>query len=82
MKATYLAGLHFLLLWNYLNVSLKEIKDDLISEAELIIYQMKAAQLSTDYETINIKADTLTNICKKLELIKQEEERLLKELDF
>lgn len=54
---------------------LKEIKDDLISEAELLIYQMKAAQLITDYETVNIKADTLTNICKKLDFIRQEEEK-------
>ena len=61
---------------------LKEIKEDLISEAELLIYQMKAAHLNTDYETVNDKADTLNNICKKLELIRQEEERLQKELDF
>ena len=61
---------------------LKEIKDDLISEAELLIYQMKAAQIITDYETVNSKADTLNSICKKLEFIKQEEERLYKELDF
>ena len=60
-------------------MSIKEIKDDLISEAELLIYQMKAAQLVTDYETVNIKADTLTNICKKLEFIRQEEERLFNE---
>lgn len=61
---------------------LNEIKHDLISEAELLIYQMKAAQLLTDYETVNCKADTLTNICRKLEFIKQEEERLQKNLDF
>lgn len=61
---------------------LNEIKQDLISEAELLIYQMKAAQLITDYETVNSKADTLTNICKKLEFIKEEEERLQKNLDF
>lgn len=60
---------------------LNEIKQDLISEAELLIYQMKAAQLITDYETVNDKADTLTNICKKLEFIKEEEERLLKNYD-
>ena len=61
---------------------LREIKEDLISEAELLIYQMKAAQLNTDYETVNDKADTLTDICKKLEFIRHEEERLYKELDF
>ena len=61
---------------------IKEIKEDLISEAELLIYQMKAAQLNTDYETINNKANLLTNICKKLEFIREEEERLQKELDF
>ncbi len=63
-------------------MSIKEIKEDLISEAELLIYQMKAAQLITDYETVNEKADMLTNICKKLEFIKDEEERMLDELDF
>lgn len=63
-------------------MSLKEIKSDLISEAELLIYQMKAAQLNTDYDTINVKADCLTDICKKLEIIKVEEERLHKELGF
>lgn len=63
-------------------MSIREIKEDLISEAELLIYQMKAAQLISDYEMINSKADTLTNICKKLEYIRQEEERLQKELDF
>ena len=57
---------------------LGEIKQDLISEAELLIYQMKAAQLLLDYEAVNNKADTLTNICKKLEYIKEEEERLQK----
>lgn len=63
-------------------MSLKEIKEDLISEAELLIYQMKAAQLNTDYETVNERADTLTDICKKLEFIRHEEERLQKELDL
>ena len=63
-------------------MSLREIKEDLISEAELLIYQMKAAQLITDYETVNNKATTLTDICRKLEFIKQEEERLQKELDY
>ena len=63
-------------------MSLKEIKEDLISEAELLIYQMKAAELSADYEEINNKADVLTNICKKLEYIRREEERLHKELDL
>jgi len=57
-------------------MSLREIKEDLISEAELLIYQMRAAQLKTDYETVNIKADVLTDICKKLEFIRIEEERL------
>ena len=61
---------------------LNEIKQDLISEAELLIYQMKAAQFTTDYETINNKADTLTRICKKLEFIRQEEERLQRNFDF
>ena len=61
---------------------IKEIKEDLISEAELLIYQIKAAQLKSDYETINNKADLLTNICRKLEFIRQEEEKFLKELDF
>ena len=60
----------------------KEIKEDLISEAELLIYQMKAAQLNADYEEINNKADNLNNICKKLEFIRHEEERLHEELDF
>ena len=49
-------------------MSIKEIKEDLISEAELLIYQMKAAHLNTDYETVNDKADTLTDICKNLSL--------------
>ena len=57
-------------------MSLKEIKNDLVSAAELLIYQMKAAELKTDYESINIKADQLTEVCKKLELIRNEEERL------
>lgn len=61
---------------------IREIKEDLISEAELLIYQMKAAQLATDYESINCKADMLNNICKKLEFIRQEEERLLSEFDY
>ena len=61
---------------------IKEIKEDLISEAEVLVYQIKAAQLNSDYEEINNKADNLTNICRKLELIRKEEERLLKELDF
>ena len=55
---------------------IKEIKEDLISEAELLIYQMKAAQLITDYDSINNKAEMLTNVCRKLEFIRQEEERL------
>ncbi|OGI19192.1 MAG: hypothetical protein A3B68_05735 [Candidatus Melainabacteria bacterium RIFCSPHIGHO2_02_FULL_34_12] len=55
---------------------IREIKEDLISEAELLIYQMKAAQIVTDYETVNDKADTLNHICKKLEFIRQEEERM------
>lgn len=63
-------------------MSLKEIKEDLISEAELIIYQMKAAQLLADYELVNIKATTLNDLCKKLDFIRQEEERLKSELDF
>lgn len=58
-------------------MGLREIKEDLISEAELLIYQMKAAQLITDYETVNTKADDLTSICKKLEFIRKEEERML-----
>lgn len=58
---------------------LKEIKEDLISEAELLIYQMKAAHLTTEYELVNDKADALTSICKKLEFIRKEEERFLKE---
>ena len=57
-------------------MSLKEIKNDLVLQAELLIYQMKEAQLKTDYESINIKADLLTSICKKLELVRNEEERL------
>lgn len=61
---------------------LREIKEDLISEAELLIYQMKAAQLNADYEEINNKADVLNSICKKLEYIRIEEERMQKELDF
>ena len=63
-------------------MSIREIKEDLISEAELLIYQMKAAELNSDYEEINNKADILTHICKKLEYIRHEEERLHKELDF
>jgi len=65
-----------------ITMCLQEIKDDLISEAELLIYQMKAAQITTDYESVNNKADTLTDICRKLEFIRQEEARLQKELDF
>ena len=61
---------------------LKEIKEDLISEAELVIYQMKAAQLDADFEAVNIKADVLRDICKKLEFVRQEEEKLYRELDF
>ena len=63
-------------------MSLREVKEDLISEAELLIYQMKAAQLKTDYEAINEKADTLTGICKKLEFIRHEEENLKKNIDY
>ncbi|MBI2995493.1 MAG: hypothetical protein HYY52_02140 [Candidatus Melainabacteria bacterium] len=55
---------------------LNEIKKDLISEAELLIYQMKAAQLTCDYDLVNDRADILNSICKKLEFIKNEEERL------
>lgn len=61
---------------------LKEIKEDLISEAELIIYQMKAAQINSDFETVNERANTLNDICKKLEFVRQEEERLYQEFDF
>ena len=61
---------------------LKEIKEDLISEAELIIYQMKAAQIVEDFEAVNDRADTLTEICRKLELVKREEEKLYQEFDF
>lgn len=61
---------------------LKEIKEDLISEAELIIYQMKAAQINADFETVNDKANTLNDICRKLEFVKHEEEKLYRELDF
>ncbi len=61
---------------------MKEIKEDLISEAELIIYQMKAAQIIEDFETVNNKADTLNEICRKLEFVKQEEEKLYQEFDF
>ena len=61
---------------------LKEIKEDLISEAELIIYQMKAAQLVADFETVNNKANTLNDICKKLEFVRKEEEKLYQEFDF
>ncbi len=57
-------------------MSLKEIKEDLISKAELLIYQMRLAQLKTDYENVYEKADMLTNICQKLEFIKNEEGRL------
>ena len=61
---------------------IKEIKEDLISEAELVIYQMKAAHINEDFETVNEKADTLTEICKKLEFVKREEEKLYQEFDF
>ncbi len=61
---------------------LKEIKDDLISEAELVIYQMKAAQIVEDFETVNDKANTLNDICRKLEIVRQEEEKLYQEFDF
>lgn len=63
-------------------MSFREIKEDLVAEAEVLIYQIKAAQLFTDYETISNKAETLTNLCKKLKLIQQEEERIKKELNF
>lgn len=62
-------------------MSIAEIKQDLISEAELLIYQMKAAHLNTDYETVNFKADCLNSICKKLEFIREEEVRIQKEID-
>ena len=61
---------------------MKEIKEDLISEAELIIYQMKAAQIIEDFEAVNHKADTLNEICRKLEFVRQEEEKLYQEFDF
>ena len=61
---------------------MKEIKEDLISEAELIIYQMKAAPITEDFETVNNKADTLNDICRKLEFVRQEEEKLYQEFDF
>ncbi len=61
---------------------MKEIKEDLISEAELIIYQMKAAHINEDFETVNERADTLNDICRKLELVKQEEQKLYQEFDF
>ena len=61
---------------------LKEIKEDLISEAELIIYQMKAAQIVADFEAVNDKANTLNDICRKLEFVRQEEEKLYQEFDF
>ena len=61
---------------------LKEIKDDLISEAELVIYQMKAAQIVSDFETVNDRANTLNEICRKLEFVKKEEQRLYQEFDF
>ena len=61
---------------------IRALKEDLISEAELLIYQMKAAQLIPDYETVNIKADYLTSICKKLEFIKHEEKILQKEFGY
>ena len=58
---------------------IKEIKEDLISEAELLIYQIKAAQINGDFESVNNKAEVLNSICKKLDFIKHEEERLLNE---
>ena len=61
---------------------MKEIKEDLISEAELVIYQMKAAQLGADFETVNNKANTLNEICRKLEFVRKEEEKLYQEFDF
>ncbi len=61
---------------------MKEIKEDLISEAELIIYQMKAAQITEDFETVNHKADTLNEICRKLEFVRREEEKLYQKFDF
>ena len=61
---------------------MKEIKEDLISEAELIIYQMKAAQINADFETVNDKANTLNDICRKLEFVRREEEKLYQEFDF
>jgi hypothetical protein len=61
---------------------IREIKEDLLSEAELLIYQMKAAQLTKDYETVSDKAMSLTNICKKLDFIREEETRFIEETDF
>ena len=61
---------------------LKEIKEDLISEAELIIYQMKAAQITSDFDTVNDRANTLNEICRKLEFVRREEEKLYQEFDF
>ena len=61
---------------------MKEIKEDLISEAELIIYQMKAAQMVADFETVNDRANILNELCRKLELVRQEEEKLYQEFDF
>ena len=58
---------------------INDVKNDLISEAELLIYQIKAAQLNTDYEKINTKASHLVDVCKKLDFVRQEEERLYKQ---
>lgn len=63
-------------------MSLKEIKEDLISQAKLLLYQMKEAQKNTNYDLINNQADLLADICKKLEIVRQEEERLHKEYNF
>ena len=61
---------------------IREIKEDLLSEAELLIYQMKAAQLTKNYEAVSDRALSLTNICKKLDFIREEEERFIQESDF
>lgn len=61
-------------------MSLKEIKNDLISEAELLIYQMRAAHINSDFGAINLTADSLSRVCKKLDMIRAEEERVSKAL--
>ena len=61
---------------------IKEIKDDLISEAELIIYQMKSAQINDDFQTITERASQLSDICHKLEFVRQAEEKFHREFDF